>query len=839
MAFDADKARYDRMNRLNQPDFAPGQSQMQSTGGTNMSDPFANNTGFQDPFANASGGFQDPFANAGNGNLGGTIDPFANTGALGGGLNGGFNDPFASPAPTNGGFNDPFGGVGMGMGGGNGFGGGQQTPQQPKSTEDAFFDATAKGAKASVGFIKELVSSFGNNTALYWVNFGQKVTWASAVVVVVGIIAKLFGLKVGLNISIGAIFSAIVGVGCWFLPIEQAKQCTSMYKDEDAGATEPDNLQPQPDMMGNDFFGQTSNDDLFGGQSSDDLFGDSNPEDDIFSSTGSSTSFDFSDEDEEEVGYDDDEDEIDWNVGASTPKEPVRDMTTEQALATMPQLAAGVYTRQFLYERFSAVLPSVNPNFDKVQVIEDADNDEFLRWGEMLREAGNVTGLNEDNLPELLEVKKNIFTVVLTSDRPKGIKADLVGDELAKIYGFNAYQQGLINEEEMHGVYAKVMTVGTRCIFTIYTGKTAMVSLKDMMNREKDFILNTDNFMPVIIGINETGKVIKADLRRIESVVIAGMPRSGKTWLAQAILAQMCAFVPPSELQIYVCDPKGDVSDFKKFYLPHVKKFVSDDNKIVATLDYVINDLAPRRKKLIGDAGFVNIWDFKKAHPEVKIPSVIYIVMDELVTLAERMDKDTKSHFQKQLITIITQFPNLGIRAFLVPHVIKNDIIAKTATDTIDARISVRGTADHIEQTTGTKPKDFTYKLPNTGDMAVRIPQINQSTFYAHGTILTTSNPENDQLFDYLRQVWAKLEPDEIKGSRADLGAKEVEDKDILANLNNLDDEPISFDELPSENSQTSSVFNNINDNGLSSFNEQQVKNSNSDDEDGDFFDMF
>ena len=317
------------------------------------------------------------------------------------------------------------------------------------------------------------------------------------------------------------------------------------------------------------------------------------------------------------------------------------------------------------------------------------------------------------------------------------------------------------------------------------------------------------------------------------------MPRSGKTWLAQAVLTQMCAFVPPSELNIFVCDPKGPVSDFKKFYLPHVKKFVSEDAKIIATLDYVINDLAPKRKKLIGDAGFVNIWDYKKANPTVSIPSVIYVVMDELVTLAERMDKDTKSHFQKQLITIITQFPNLGIRVFLVPHVIKNDIISKTATDTVEARISVRGDAGHIEQTTGAKPNQFKYKIPNTGDMAVYIKQISQNVFYSHGVILTSSNPENDNLFDYLRQVWTKLEPDQVKGSRAEVGSSEKENQSVLDNLDKMEDEVISFDDNSSEISSTSEVFTNNNDKGLSSFNAEEVKKDSTDDSDDDLFNFF
>ena len=47
-----------------------------------------------------------------------------------------------------------------------------------------------------------------------------------------------------------------------------------------------------------------------------------------------------------------------------------------------------------------------------------------------------------------------------------------------------------------------------------------------------------------------------------------------------------------------------------------------------------------------------------------------------------------------------------------------------------------------------------------------------------HGPALTSSNPENNQTFDYLRQVWDKLEPSETKGSIAEEAAKKKDIQD-------------------------------------------------------------
>lgn len=77
--------------------------------------------------------------------------------------------------------------------------------------------------------------------------------------------------------------------------------------------------------------------------------------------------------------------------------------------------------------------------------------------------------------------------------------------------------------------------------------------------------------------------------------------------------------------------PKGGyLRTLRHFKLPHVKKFVSGDLNIVNTLRSVVKDLAPKRKKIIGDAGFVNIWDFKeRGIPQFHMP-IIYVLIDEV-----------------------------------------------------------------------------------------------------------------------------------------------------------------------------------------------------------------
>jgi S-DNA-T family DNA segregation ATPase FtsK/SpoIIIE len=153
------------------------------------------------------------------------------------------------------------------------------------------------------------------------------------------------------------------------------------------------------------------------------------------------------------------------------------------------------------------------------------------------------------------------------------------------------------------------------------------------------------------------------------------------------------------------------------------------------------------------------------------------------------------------LTVLVSQLPALGIRIFMIPHVIKNDIIAKTTTDLIQCRISVMGSPDHIESTTGTKPREFNIRLSNVGDMAVKIPTVQAHTFFSHGAAITDSNVENNNFFDYLTKLWNKLDGIEPKSETTVTNENHIQihsDSPIMNSTvdsyNPLEDDDIEFD---------------------------------------------
>lgn len=756
--FDADASRLDRMNRTQPAQFAPGQDAV-----------------FQQ---------QDIFAQSAVQNNQNAMGDIFSTGVNNGASATGGFDPM-NPFSTGVGNPAAPGGIPTA----NGF---QQQPQmQGQSTEDKFWSAVGAGAKGSMSFGKELISSMKTFTPRWYSEWGRIVLITGIVIAGAGLILKLAGLSIGLKISIGGIFSSAGGVLIWLFKTEDAKNYTSKYKDENnsnQSFNNPSDIMPVSDGFGDNGIG----------------FQDNTPAPDFSSSEFGSDDFDsYGDEDDDIYGIGEDDD--DDYYGGMVEDEPQEGMNAEDALNSLPDIPKGMYERKYLWDMFTKVLPTMKPGFSEMHEIDDTE-DAFLYWGDKLREAAAVAGCKEDYLPELLRLQENLFTVIVTCDRPQGFKPEAVAAELANIY---AYSDGEKNEN----VFAKVDTIGAECRITIFNGASAMISLKDMMLQEESFILDNKNYIPVILGVDQLGKVIKADFKKIESVIITGMPRSGKSWFCQAVLTQMCAFVPPSELNLYICDPKEGISDFKAFTLPHVKKFVSGDDNIVATLRNLVKVEAPRRKKIIGDAGFVNIWDFKERYPDIKMP-IIYVIIDEVVTLASRMDKETNNEFRMLLRELISQLPALGIRAFLIPHILNNDIIEKKTSALVPCKISVCGNAEHIEAATGSKPKEFPYKLVNKGDMAVKLAGFN-NTLYVHGPALTDSNPKNNELFDYLRRVWSKLEPEEVEGSVSVRAEEELENRRALEQMKDM--------------TEDIEVFSNPNEQGLSGMSSSGLPDDNDD----------
>ena len=628
----------------------------------------------------------------------------------GGGLDGGI-----------GGGMDSFGG---GIGGLGGFG---QPQAQSQSSEDKFFEVVKIFFKGFSGWFKKFVLTFKSYDVFKRMRTGRSAIFGSIIFFIIGLVVVFLNTGMGFQILAGSMVSCAMGVLLFLFSFD---------------AIEKSGLDPR------DYYKQAE-------PVAEPVVSDGNDDDD---------DDDFSVSDFNDVGEEvtDNGGEDDWvdEGGTFEEEEPVVSNPLERADEVLEgvQVDRGMVTRQYLFETVSSILPSCSNDYDVVKTY-DEESDEFNALDALVKKAANLFRTNQEDSPNLVMYKDKLMYVQLNISRVKWIKnVEQLTQELVNMWKYD--EDGNADE----AVYGTGVQAGDQWIIKIYKGGTALVSVLDAYRQCKDFILNPKNKIPVVLGFDAEGKVVVKDLAKIHALCVSGMPRSGKTWLVQSMLTQMMMYLKPSELQFYIFDPKDRVSDFKLMQMPHIKEFKSKDEDIVKSLKYIVKTEGTRRMRIIGDADCVNIDDFKKKCPDVEMP-LLYVIIDEVITFATRMkDENVELYkeFQSYLKELVSRLPNVGIRLFMIPHVIKNDIIQKTTTDLIPCRISVKGSPQHIESVTGFKQKDFPYALTHSGDMAVLL---DGGISFCHAAVLSDSNEGNNEIFNFLTRLWLKIEPESIEGS--------------------------------------------------------------------------
>lgn len=603
--------------------------------------------------------------------------------------------------------------------------------------------AAIAGAKGLWAYLKAVFTSIKGYTRSDWNKLGTRVCKISCIVFILSILCLLMSktfipsLSDGLDAAIGSCLSLIVGL--------------VLVGFNKKGSEVTNEVISEPITDSNDEDEDYSN-----------IFDDEEIEESP-----------YYDEDEEdysnmfEESFDDDDfSDIDTSMSASN-----ESFSVESAVNSIVNVPEGQYTRQFLFETFSKILPIINPSFMDMKDIPDS-SDEFMMFEDYLRRSAEQTGLVGDKLDELqlVEARKNLFIIQLLATRPTGLKEKEIAQGIADCYKKDDYGAMIEGRE---GVFCRVNSQVGRLIIDIFLCNDVMVSLGDVYRKKSDFVLDINNTMPLIWGVSEMGSVFCYDGMKDGNggMLISGEARSGKSWKGQSLIAQMCMFMSPKELEFYFYDVKGKASDYAYLssVLPHCKGFCGESLKFNDSISSLLERESTRRTNLLAGK-YTNVKDYNKDHPYDKIPTT-YIVIDEMATaMSEMKDRDIeiRKRFDSLLIQIATKYPYLELKLLLFPHRIVNDIINKTVSSMISTR-SVMGNVPIEELKTALDIKrDFPYSLVKTGDMAIKTKSLNNgNAVYSHSEVLSTSEQVNRKIFDYIGAVWGKLMPDEkgIKGS--------------------------------------------------------------------------
>lgn len=643
-----------------------------------------------------------------------------------------------------------------------------------KSAEDKLFDTLKEGAKGTKDFIKEFIEAAKQTDIPQRVAWGRVTIITSTILSIVGLLLGIFQIKIGWGIMIGSLLSLATGLIIFGIAYDKLKKM--------------DNKVDYMNTLQNNGYEEVEEDELDLDADEEELDLDSESEEDTDN---------IFDDDKEILSKeaDEDDEEIDWSkldLGKNKNEEDVEDIDEDEneektsrrgeyrevvtdseyseikesnlsdTLSKVSVIDRNTVTRSFLYEQYVSVFPTVTPKYNRVEDY-DEDTREFAEYAALVKKAALLVSKKDaEDLPMLLKLTDKALYTKMVVSRSNAVNFDKFIKELQALLSYDTE-----TDETDDNLYITGRVVGSEWILKVFTGETLMISIGDCYNdpEVKKFVLNPKNKIPLVLGINEEGKVVYTDIEEMNALLITGMPRSGKSWFALTVLTQLTMFMKPSELEIYMVDPKSGTSDFKDFMPPHVKSYVSDIHDIVNLLKRLIDVEAKKRTELFETQNVKKIQDWNAKNPLNPCP-YIYVYIDEVIALAEEMkrkDKELLKQFQSMLLEITTRLPSLGIRPILVPHVVKNQFLDKSITDNIPCRISVKGDAEHIAACVGEDDPPFTYKLTHKGDMAVMLTD--NHIRFVHSVIVTPKVEDNITVFEYLRQLWSKLEPDSVATS--------------------------------------------------------------------------
>lgn len=737
MAKVSDRDRDEFNFRRNKPEFADqGDSGMSSS--WEDSNPYGSSGG--------SLGSSDFGSSAGGGGLGalfGATSPEAPSGDSMGGL-GGFD--------TGGG----LGGFGTdsAFGGGGGIGGFGGMPQeQPQSRPESIGEVAgvigSKALKSSADAAKTFTASVSDANSRVFNKSAYFVILSGASYLGIVLLLMLMSLFAGFKNTGSLVIGGILAVGAGLLVLSITQESAKAYAALEDGGEQID-LNDDPPGGYQDFptyEPEESNIDSFSDMDDDDS--DSDSDDEWWNAAS---------EDDEDY------DSVDLVPDA---------VDVEDAISNLGEVPAGMYTRQYLYEQYSKVLPKVKPTFNE-WLEYDMDDDTVVRFEKYLIESAEVLSVKNADDIQVREMRSNDFLYEITLTRPDRVDVSKYAAEFANIYASR-------DVKDEHGqpnknVYTRTYTSGRELTIMLFKGDGGgMVSVADTWGdkRVRDMFLNTDIQIPMVLGVNEMGIANIIDFSEVYSALMSGLPRKGKSWAILMMLMQMCAFSSPREITLYIGDNKAETSDFYGLQLPHIKQFESDPNRILEMLKWVVQVEGVRRKKIIGgDGGEVNYNNYIKANPgAVDSMPRLYVLVDEMMSLAESFDDgDKKKEYFGYLKSVVSQLPGMGIYFIGIPHKVKDYVIPRAVYSLIPFNINVGGDVDDVVDALQCKPSAFPYRLSQVGESAAKVGNLNGGNpFYNKGTVITKDKKTNDKIFEFIRYMWAKLDHEYYHGPRIDM----------------------------------------------------------------------
>ena len=187
---------------------------------------------------------------------------------------------------------------------------------------------------------------------------------------------------------------------------------------------------------------------------------------------------------------------------------------------------------------------------------------------------------------------------------------------------------------------------------------------KNPLNMESSEWKDSTAEIPIVPGMDASGKPIVADLAEFSHLLIAGSVGSGKSVFINSLIISMLGKFASSELRLMLFDPTYVEFNFYAS-LPHlILPIINNPKELPAALNWIIDEIERRQKAAD------------------KLPHIV-IILDEL---ADVMMSDARERVEKCIGEIAQTGSSCGIHMVISTQTPRKQII----TPIIDAAISAR-----------------------------------------------------------------------------------------------------------------------------------------------------
>ncbi len=269
------------------------------------------------------------------------------------------------------------------------------------------------------------------------------------------------------------------------------------------------------------------------------------------------------------------------------------------------------------------------------------------------------------------------------------------------------------------------------------------IVLRDIVSENKFKYSNAT--LPLILGMDISGKILIEDLAKMPHLLIAGTTGSGKSVYVNSLISGLLFRLRQDQLKFILIDPKMVELELYNG-IPHLlAPVITQPEEALAALEWAVKEME-RRYQILSDFAVRNIHDYNKQaesinkqrkkhnEDEMEILPFIVIVIDEFANLMLRSPKET----EKNISRLAAMARAVGIHLVIATQRPSVDVVTGIIKANFPSRIAFRVSSRTDSRTI--LDKNGAESLLGRGDMLFVTPTSNdmlrlQSPFVSNSDV--------------------------------------------------------------------------------------------------------